>query len=222
MNGITAIAPQTETLEAEVRPVLETLKTFQVVDGNTFERAAESYAGLIALEKKVGEYWDGPIEAAHKVHKDLVAKRKAMLDPLGAAKIDLRGKMKTWQAEEDRKRAEIERQAAEAARKTAEAEQLAKAVELEQQGRPAEAEAALAAPTPTPTVIVQSKVPAGYGNITRKTWKYQVTDLMTLVKAVAAGTESLALLQANEVNIGALVRSQKGAARIPGVKVWEE
>jgi hypothetical protein len=228
MSGNLAVAGEQNeqknevTLQEEVRPVLETLKELKVVDGQSFERAAESYGNLTALEKKVGEYWDGPIDAAHKVHKDLVAKRKAMLEPLAAAKVNLRGKMKAWQAEEDRKRAELERKAAEAARNAAEDEKLARATELEAQGRKDEATAALEAPTPAPTVIVQSNVPAGYGNITRKTWKFQVTDLQALVKAIAEGKAPLKAILPNDVFLGNQARTLKAELIYPGVKVWEE
>ena len=72
-------------------------------------------------------------------------------------------------------------------------------------------------------VVVQKQTPkvAG-GPVFRTIWKHQVTDLMALVKAVAAGQAPLTAIQANDVFLGQQARSLKDALRIPGVKTYSE
>jgi hypothetical protein len=209
-------------IEKELAPVLERIKAIKVIDAQTFEAAGISCAEITEWEKKVGEYWDEDVERAHKAHKSLVAKRAAMLDPLGEAKKALRQQMGSWHQEEERKRLESERQAQESARKQAEDDAIAQAAELEKQGRPEEAARVVSEPVAPPPVVVRSNVPKGFGQFTRKTWKFEVTDMMALVKAVAAGQVPLNAIQANTVFLGNQARALNENMKFPGVKVWAE
>ena len=53
----------------------------------------------------------------------------------------------------------------------------------------------------------------------RDVWSVEVSCLMELVKAVAAGTVPLAYIHANETALGSWARATKGTESIPGVKV---
>lgn len=210
-----------KTLQEEV----QSMTVVKVEDAQTFERAGDRCKAIVALEKKVHEYWDPVVDAAHKTWKALVAKRSEFLDPLAENKKAQSASMKSWEWEQERKRQEEERRAQEAARKQAEDAALAAAAAMEKEGTPeakAAAEAIIQAPVAVPQVVVPKAVPAGHGTFTRKAWKAQVTDIKALARAVLAGQVPEQALQGNEVFLGQQARSLKEAMRWPGVKVWAE
>ena len=63
-------------------------------------------------------------------------------------------------------------------------------------------------------------VQTGGGISMRETWAAEVTDLMQLVRAVAAGTVPINALMANMVFLGQQARSLKQAMRYPGVRAY--
>lgn len=146
-------------------------------------------------------------------------------------------------AEEARKAEEARRAAelaiAEAARKVEEARLMEEAQKAEAEGNKARAEAVLeeavtrveemkaeevaivSEPIETPVVILEKAVPKVAGGPSYRTiWDAQVTDLMALVKAVAAGQVSINALTANQTFLRQQAMSLKDTMRIPGVKAF--
>ena len=70
--------------------------------------------------------------------------------------------------------------------------------------------------------VVQVNVPTVKGLSSRKNYKAKVTDLMTLVKAVAEGKAPLAYLLANESVLDKMAKALKEQMNIPGVELVEE
>lgn len=68
-----------------------------------------------------------------------------------------------------------------------------------------------------PVVVTKTKL-AGVSS--REAYKAEVTDLMALVKAVAAGTASIALLEANTKVINQQVAALKSEFKVPGIRVY--
>lgn len=73
--------------------------------------------------------------------------------------------------------------------------------------------------TVVPVVPESTKVA---GVSTRKVWKGEVTDMMALVKAVAAGNAPVTLLTVDKAELGQMARSLKGAVQYPGVRFYSE
>lgn len=161
-------------------------------------------------------------------------------DMLGKAERLLRDNVGSYQTKKQREadearqraeakaRAEREKAAREAREAQLEAERLAKAgadaEALQRAQQKAEeaneaAEVAAVAPPPMPAVAEPAKVS---GISSRETWKFEVTDLVALVKAAAERPELLGYLQADEKAIGATVRGMKGRTNIPGVRAYSE
>lgn len=225
MNGNLAVKQETDSkgiIEQEIPAFLAILRTVKVLDIDTFKQAGDYCEQITDKEKKVHAYWDEDVERAHEAHKSLVAKRASFLDPLKTAKNWLKQQMKDWQTAEEHKRLEIERQAQEAARKLAEDQALAQAAALEKEGDKAAAEEVISRPVDVPAIVVQNTIPKGYGSFTRKTWSADVTDLMSLVKAVAAGQAPLMALSANTAFLNNQARAMKQALNYPGVKAVEK
>lgn len=207
------------TLEEDMRASINSLAVIDVVDADTFARAGESNKAIVALKKKVVDYW-GPIkDSAHKTWKGLVAKEKEMLDPIDAKQEQQRLSAKAWADAEEAKRREEQRKAEEAVRKQAEDEQIARAAALEKDGNKADAEAEIAAPVVVPQVVVPSAVPQGFGRMTTKYYSATVTDIKLLAKAVIDGKVPVQAIQGNDTFLNGQARMLKETMNWPGVKV---
>lgn len=219
---LATIETKADELNREIGPELAIAGEIVVKDAATYKMAGETWKSLTALEKKIKAYWEDDVSSALKLHRSLVAKRDAMLVPVGERKNALRLDMKSFEDEQERLR-QIEQAKAEAeARKAAEEAALAQAVAFEANGHKAAAEAVMATPVVTPAVYVPKTTPAGFGAATRRTWSAEVTDLMALVKAVAAGAVPIQALEANTVFLNGQARMLKSALAYPGVKAVEK
>lgn len=222
-----------------------------VIDSHTmFELASEDLKQVKALQKEVEEKRTGitgPLNQAVKAVNDLFRSPKEYLEK---AEATLKRAMVTWTTEQERlaaiaraeaeaaARAERERLAAlereqqEAARKAQEEAQAAAAAGDQEaaQRAMAEAEAAqqqaavTAMTAQVVTIAPQVVEPAKISGISgRVTYSAEVTDLMKLVKAVAAGTAPLEALQADAKFLGAQARAFKKAGELyPGVMAVAE
>jgi hypothetical protein len=222
MTTLATIETKADELNREILPELSVAAEIVVRDSESYMMAGETWKSLTALEKKIKAYWDEDVSSALKLHRSLVAKRDAMLIPVGEQKNSLRLGMKTFEDEQERIRRAEQARLEEEARKAAEEAALAQAVALEQNGHKAAAEAVIAAPVVAPAVYVPKATPTGFGNATRRTWGAEVTDLMALVKAVAAGTVPIQAIEANTVFLGQQARALKSALHYPGVRAVEK
>lgn len=219
---LATIETKAEELNQEIIPELAIAGEIVVKDAATYQMAGETWKSLTALEKKIKAYWEEDVSSALKLHRSLVAKRDAMLGPVGERKNALRLDMKTFEDEQERIRRIEQARLEEEARKAAEEAALAQAVALEQNGHKAAAEAVIAVPVVAPAVYVPKTTPTGFGNATRRVWGAEVTDLMALVKAVAAGTVPIQAIEANSVFLNQQARALKSALQYPGVRAVEK
>lgn len=219
---LSTIETKAEELNQEIIPELAIAGEIVVKNAETYKQAGETWKSLTALEKKIKAYWEDDVSAALKLHRSLVAKRDAMLVPVGERKNALRLDMKTFEDEQERIRRVAQAKAEEEARKAAEEAALAQAVALESNGHKAAAEAVIAAPVVPPPVYVPKTTPTGFGNATRRTWGAEVVDIMALVKAVSAGAVPIQALEANTVFLNGQARMLKSALSYPGVKAVEK
>jgi hypothetical protein len=219
---LATIESKAEELNQEIIPELAIAGEIVVKDAMTYQMAGETWKSLTALEKKIKAYWEDDVTTALKLHRSLVAKRDAMLIPVGEQKNSLRLGMKTFEDEQERIRRAEQARLEEEARKAAEEAALAQAVALEMNGHKAAAEAVIAVPVVAPAVYVPKTTPTGFGNATRRVWGAEVTDLMALVKAVAAGTVPIQAIEANSVFLNQQARALKSALQYPGVRAVEK
>lgn len=222
MTTLATIETKADELNKEILPELSVAAEIVVRDAESYQMAGETWKSLTALEKKIKAYWEEDVSSALKLHRSLVAKRDAMLIPVGEQKNSLRLGMKTFEDEQERIRRAEQARLEEEARKAAEEAALAQAVALEMNGHKAAAEAVISAPVVAPAVYVQKTTPTGFGNATRRVWGAEVTDLMALVKAVAAGQVPIQAIEANSVFLNQQARALKSALQYPGVRAVEK
>lgn len=219
--NVTEVETKAAELEKQIAPALAVAGEISVKDAASYTTAGAMLKDLTGLEKQIKAYWENDVTAALWLHRSLVAKRDAMLVPVGEKKTALRLGMKSWEDEQERVRRELQAKAEAEARKAAEDAVLAEAAELERNGNKAAAESMMVAPVAPAPVFIPKTTPGGYGQFTRRVWNAEVVDLLVLVKAVAAGQVPIQAIQADKVFLNAQARSLKGAMAYPGVRAVE-
>ena len=228
MIALEQVETDAEELESEIVPVMQVASEIVVKDAPSYEMAGQVCKELTSLEKRVKLYWNGdektpgPVTLALRLKESLAKRRDDMLDPLTGQKKTITGNMKAWEDDQARIRRVEQARLEEEARKAAEEAALAQAVALEANGHKAAAESVIASPVVAPAVYVPTNVPKGMGQFTKRTWGAEVTDLMALVKAVAAGTVPIQAIEANTVFLGQQARALKSALQYPGVRAVEK
>lgn len=152
------------------------------------------------------------------IKKDITALFKPAIDRLETAKKSISKGMLDWEREEEQRRQEEQRKAEEEARKRAEEEALEQAAAAEQAGDTELAAQILEEPVEVAPVRVASTVPRSSTAFSRETWSAEVTDIMALVKAVAAGTVPIAAIKADTVFLNNQARALKKTMNYPGVR----
>lgn len=222
-----------------------------VIDSHEmFTLASDDLKRIKVLQKDVEEKRTsitGPLNQAVKAVNDLFRAPKEYLDK---AEATLKRSMITWTTEQERMAAEARRKAEEEARaerdrlarQEAEAQEAARRAQAEaqaaaeagdpsaaakamQEAHAAQQQAAVAAMTASVmTVAPQLEAPAKVAGISgRVTYSAEVTDLLELVKAVAAGLAPIECVQADVKFIGAQARAFKKPGQLfPGVVAKEE
>jgi len=223
-------------------------QAFQVTDAASYEQAGVMIDQLKQQIRQVEGFFAPMADAAHKAWKAITGKRASLTDPLIAAERALASRYSAFRrAEEERaqrERREREQAAQEAERQRLQAEadaiareaqaaqaaaaQAASAAEaqvLEQQAAQLQQEAAAvrveAQTVEAPVLPVQSAVAHVKGPGVRANWQAEVDDLVTLVKAVAAGQAPLECVIPNETYLRARAKADKGSAKIPGVRFYD-
>ena len=177
--------------------------------GRTFQNGLkEMEAFFAAIKRQIDD-----------IKKPVLQAEKDDSGPLAQEKLRLGGLLTAYQAQERRKREEEERQARIAAEKQAEEEALQRAIDLAAAGEDEAAEAVLEETIIAAPVVIPASAPKPTGSVSRESYKAEVTNLMELVKAVAAGTVPLMAVVANESFINNQARTFKEALSYPGVKV---
>jgi hypothetical protein len=212
---------QQKEIESQAIALKAEADSFEIVSQEAYNLANDFGRKIKQSMKTIDDYCDPVIDAAHKAHKAACDQKKALYAPFEAAKKIIDSKQIAWYRAEQEKARELQRKADEEAQKKAEDEALANAQALQDAGMDIAAEEVLAAPVVVPKVTVAEPMRAG-GESFRDTWKAEVLDLMSLVKAVAAGTQPLAYLEANMSTLNKAASAFKGSVQIPGVKIVSE
>lgn len=249
-NTVSYDASSAIVLAGKAQNALASASDF-VIDSHTmFELASDDLKQVKALQKEVEEKRTsitGPLNQAVKAVNDLFRSPKEYLDK---AEATLKRAMVTWTTEQERlaaiaraeaeaaaraereRLAALEREQAEAARKAQEEAQAAAAAGDQEATKRAMAEAEAAQQqaavtamtaqvvTAAPAVEAPAKVTGISG---RMTYSAEVTDLLELVKAVAAGAAPIEAIQADTKFLGAQARAFKKAGQLyPGVMAVAE
>lgn len=195
----------------------------KIVDRTSCEQASRDLVAIKELQKEADESFDPIIRKAHEAHKEAIAQKKRITDPLVLAETALKSKISEYLESERQAREEEERRLRAEADRLAAEQREAEIEEAEAAGASSEEIEVLAqAPLSVAPVVRWSAPPKVNGISSRELWHAEVTNFEALVKFVAQNTQFRNLLQANPVAIGAMARTLRSAMNVPGVKVWRE
>jgi hypothetical protein len=189
-----------------------------VVDQASYDAAGALNKAARDERKAFHLFFDPIDEASKKQRAATIAQGKSIDDPLDYV-IRITGEKQAKWFRAEQARIEAERRAEEdRRRKEAEEAQLAAAEQLASEGMTAAADEALAAP-----VVIESvkapEVAKGEGVSYRTSYSAEVVSLMDLVKAVAAGSAPITMIEANMTTLNGWARLTKGTEAIPGVRI---
>lgn len=187
-----------------------------VIDSNeTMEKGADLAKMLKSLAKKIEEIRVTKVKPLNDEVKIINEQHKSIIDPLTMAAKTVEGKMLTFQREQER----IAREEAEARKLQQEQERLA-AIEaaktIDENGDSPEiivpeVQEVTAIAVPQLTRSLRGSV-AGI----RKTWTYEVTDIVALANARPD------LVQEISARINAEIKGEDGNRNIPGLKIYQQ
>lgn len=199
---------------------LETAKAYQIDSQEMRDLAGDDLQQIKRRQKTIESQrleLTAPLNAVVKKINDMFRQPKDWLDE---AERLLKGAILIYDQAQAAKAAEEQRLREEAAR--IERERIAaEAEKAREAGRAEEANAMaqVAEMVIAPPVAVPVQKTAGIS--TRSNWTAEVVDLMELVKAVAAGTQPLTLLQADTTRLTQMAKALKAELNIPGVRAVE-
>ena len=225
MSAIKAV----EEVEQRALTLPEKATHIQIMDAETFKEAAEFTLTLRAVKKEIDNTFDPIVKKAHEAHKEAVAQKKKVMEPVEQAQKIIDRKIGDFHAEQERiRKAEEDRlrkEAEEQARKEEEERRIEEAARLEQEGDSEMAEMILESPIAPPVVViptVQTQAPKVEGLSVTKLYKAEVFSLPQLVQAVAQGRAPIGLLEVNQTALNGMARALKEAFSVPGCRVVVE
>lgn len=198
-----------------VPPVVSQVQQMTVSNVEDYEMAG-SFLQLIAKRyRQIEEVFDPIVAKAHATWKEACSQRSKLLEPLDQAKKCVNEKLRTFDQEQDRIRRQEEARLAEEAKKKIDDDAIREAEALRAAGEPELADMALqvAAEAPAPVVVLPSSTPKMAEMQSRTNWKFRIVNEALIPREY---------LSPDEKKIGAVVRSQKAMAKIPGVQVYSE
>ena len=207
-------------LEEKTLTVDEQARVIIVKTQEQYNSADKFVQEIKNLQKEIKATFGPIISKAFQAHKEAKAQETRHLEPLLKAEAFIKDKMMVYLRQQEAIRQEQERKLqAEAERKRQEA--LAKAEAARAEGKEAKAEKYEDKAAQVVAPQLASTVDKGSAVVTKR-WSAEVTDLMALVKAVAAGQVPLACIEANMPTLNAQARALKDSMNYPGVKAISE
>jgi hypothetical protein len=228
--------PDTTPIKNEVSIIIADAKAFSITSNDELVEAGARMRIIAQKKAEVDAKFDIIIKPAHAAHKSACDLRNEVKAPLDEADRLYRTKTLeyTRKMEDERRRQEQEerelqeamaredreRRAAELADQAAVAEKAGDTLGAESLF--AEAQNVEAAPVIVAPVAMAPLAPKVAGVSTRENWQAEVTDLMALVKAVAAGTVPILAIQADTAFLSKQAKAMKSLLSYPGVRAYDK
>ena len=209
-NGEDELTQSISLVEAEANAVV-------VTNDTEYQEAAAFGRMLKTKAAEVTEFFKPLKDAAHKTHKQICDREKAMLKPISAAEKAVKAAMGKYAMEKQEKQQRLEEQL----RQMAQAESdklLAKAAELEDAGNAQMANAMLAnaqmADASSRSISLERNIPKTKGVSTTTDWQIVAID----EAQVPADVAGYVIRPVDEAAVLRLIRASKGKVNIPGIK----
>lgn len=191
-----------------------------ITNDKDYANAAEFGRTLKRQSSEVKAFFQPMKDAAHRAHKEVCDREKAMLKPLENAERILKKTMGAYVQEQERKRREAEEAARRAAQEEAE-RMLREACQLEADGDIVSADMALEEAQimndAAAAVSVEAAKPKAAGTSTRKDWEITDIDISRVPMEIAG----VIIRPVDTAAVMRLIRSSKGQIKIDGITYKE-
>jgi len=212
----------TEELQTRTLSVPDRARSLAIVTAADYVAAGELLKVIKGLRAEIGETFDPIISKAHEVHKEAIDQKRRVDAPLCEAEGILKPRIARYLQEQERLRQEEELRLRKIEQEEAERRQLEEAVALDAIGETTLANEILDAPIVPIPVVAPRTVPKVQGIAMTTRYSASVTNLMDLVRAVAAGRAPIQCLKADDVFLNQQARAMKEALSYPGVRLNKE
>jgi hypothetical protein len=203
-----------EKLNQEVRGYPKQASDIIIHDEKTLKAGNDFLLAIKAMRKKIAETFNPIIDKAHKAHKEAVAKKKEIEEPLIRAENEVKLRIASYVKKIEEERREAERKAAEEEQKRLEAqihaEELAR--ELEERGHDREAKE-VRDRVPEFKAPVLPKTPTLNNVQVKWFYKWEVEDINKVPRQ---------FLIVDRAKVTAYVNAHKEQTNIPGIRVFKE
>jgi len=198
-----------------VPPVVSQAQQMTVASVEDYEMAGAFLQLIAKRRKQIEEVFDPIVAKAHAAWKEACNQRTKLLDPLEEAKKCVNEKLRVFDTEQDRRRRQEEARLSEEAKKKRDEDALKEAQALEASGEKELADVVMqmASEAPAPVVVLPSSTPKMSEMQARVSWKFRIVNESLIPRE---------FLSPDEKKIGAVVRSQRAMAKIPGIEIYSE
>ena len=211
-----------QTLETHARSIPGQVQKLTISTNAEYLDACELAKTIKLLRAEIDATFDPVIQKAYAAHKEAVATKRKFDGPLNDAEAIVKARIGHWLEERERKDQEEELRLQKLAQDAEEQRQLEAAAMLDDLGETAEANKLLEETVLAPPVILAPSTPKVAGVSMTARYSAEVTNLLELVKAVAAGKAPLQCLKADTVFLNAQARAMRQALSYPGVRLRVE
>lgn len=209
-NGEDELTKSVSTVEAQANAVV-------VKNDIDYQAAAEFGRMLKKKSAEVSEFFKPLKDAAHKTHKQICDREKAMLKPIAAAEKVVKAAMGKYAMEKLMEQQRLEEQLRRQAQEESD-RLLAQAAALESSGKAQQANAMFAnaqmADAAARSIALERKAPKADGISTTTDWQIVSIDAAQVPVDVAG----CVIRPVDESAVMKLIRASKGTVNIPGIK----
>jgi hypothetical protein len=189
--------------------IIDQGKAVVIKSSDDYTAAGSLWTTIKGIMKQVDESFDPIISKAFAAHREAVAQKKKIYEPLESVYKYVKKCMSDYDTAQEAIRRAEEARLREIARKEEEERLLQEAIAAP----PEEQAAILEEPVYVPPVVVRKEVPKVQWMSFREVWKFRVVDQKKIPRDY---------LKIDDVKIGGVVRSMKGQTNIPGIEVYSE
>jgi hypothetical protein len=208
-------------LEREVSALQQRVAEIEIRTPDDLLVAADLSDRVAKMRKAVAETFDPIIRKTNEAHKEALAQKKRFMDPLDRQQHYVDVRILAWRQQQEQIRRRQEAELAAQRKKELDDQAIAEAQEFVRQGEHALAEEVIKqqAAAPAPVVALPSTVPKIATFATKTNWRFRIEDKNRVRKTSIIPDEYWIL---DELRIGGIVRTLKGATNIPGVEIYPE
>jgi hypothetical protein len=213
--------PETESVALAERPEWAPLTLGPIGSHEQYSGIADYLKTIKAFQRRVTDFFKPHKDRVLAAHRALCDDERKALDPALNDELACKRLMLAWDSEQDRLRREEERRRQEQAQRDAEERRIQEAAALEREAQASgdaglldEALEMMEQPVVAAAIApVEKATPKVQGIAYKEIWKFRITDVNRIPREY---------LKVDDVKIGGVVRSMKGATKIPGIECYPE